>query len=69
MAIVDLGLVIQGAFKMVVTNVRILTNTFNELYTFDEDAKHAVMGITESWLNDDYSGAEFIIPGYVTHLR
>ena len=54
---------------MVVANVRSLTNKFDELHAFVEEVKPAVVGITESWLNDDYSDAEFTIPGYVMYRQ
>ena len=54
---------------MVVANVRSLTNKFDELHAFVEEVKPAVVGITESWLNDDYSDAGFTIPGYVMYRQ
>jgi len=76
------GVVVRGArnkprhrsggcnkLSMYFANVQSIRTKFDELYAFVEDSKPAVVGITETWLNDDFSDAEFSIPGYVMYRQ
>ena len=59
----------NNKLSMFFANVQSLRAKFDELYAFVEDSKPAVVGITETWLNEDFSDAEFSIPGYVMYRQ
>ena len=50
-------------------NVQSIRNKFDEFQILVEERKPDVVGITESWLNDDISTAEVHIPGYAVYRQ
>ena len=51
--------------KCVCLNARSIINKKNELNIMVDDIKHHIIGITESWANNDIIDAELGLEGYV----
>ena len=59
----------MSGLKVIFSNVRSITNKFDEFYALVEDVKPSIIGVTETWLNDSYSDAEFAIPNYILYRQ
>ena len=55
----------ESGIKCVCLNARSIINKKNELNNMVDDIKHHIIGITESWANNDITDAELGLDGYV----
>ena len=55
----------EAGIKCVCINARSIINKKNELNIMVDDIKPHIIGITESWANNDVTDAELGLEGYV----
>ena len=55
----------KAEIKCICLNARSIINKTNELNIMVDDIKPHIIGITESWANNDITDAEFGLEGYV----
>ena len=55
----------KAEIKCVCLNARSMLNRKNELDIMVDEIKHHIIGITESWANNDITDAELGLEGYV----
>ena len=55
----------KAELKCVCLNARSILNKKNELDIMDDEIKPHIIGITESWANNDITDAELGLEGYV----
>ena len=59
----------EAGYKCLCLNARSIVNKKNELKVIVEDIDPHIIGITESWANEDISDAELGLTGYVMFRR
>ena len=59
----------EAGYKCICLNARSIVNKKNELNIMVEDIDPHIIGITESWANEDITDAELGLTGYVMFRR